>query len=195
VDLLRRLGVTLGYSVNSIPSVTAGGEVISSSLIRQNIRNGDLGRVKELLGRHYSICGVVEKGDQLGRNLGFPTANLGVEGLELPPCGVYSATVLLGTQQVRAVLNLGYRPTLNVPTPLLRFEVHILDFDGDLYGREIEVFPEQKLRDELRFPSVGALKEQISRDIAHARTLVSSTRPADLEARSGLQTTGTITTR
>jgi riboflavin kinase / FMN adenylyltransferase len=122
-----------------------------------------------MLGRPYSVAGQVVSGDQLGQKLGFPTANLNVTQLALPPAGVYAG--LVKTQGITrpGVLNLGYRPTLNRPQPALRFEVHLLDFQGDLYGQDLEFVFGKRLRGEQKFGSVAELQEQIRKDVAAAR--------------------------
>jgi riboflavin kinase/FMN adenylyltransferase len=131
-----------------------------------------------MLGRAYSLAGTVIRGDGLGRQLGFPTANLDVSGLALPPHGVYSiqAGIRLSSairpsssSRHRGVLNIGVRPTLANPAPKLRVEVHLLEFDGDLYGQELEIVIGEKLRDEKRFGSLADLQQQIARDIERAR--------------------------
>src|SRR4030095_3713962 len=108
-----------------------------------------------LLGRPYALAGIVQRGDRLGRELGVPTANLSVDGLELPPSGVYAARARRIKTQTdhRAALNLGVRPTLPQPEGELRFEVHLLDFNGDLYEEELEVTFVEYLRPEQRFDS------------------------------------------
>src|SRR6185369_786696 len=112
-----------------------------------------------------SLVGKVYRGDQLGRQLGFPTANLDVSGLALPPSGVYAAQAILGGTFHRAVVNSGTRPTLQSPVPQLRVEAHLLDFKAELYGQELELLFVDKLRDEKKFPSLEDLRRQISRDI------------------------------
>ena len=108
-------------------------------------------------------------GGQLGRQLGFPTANIDAAGLVLPPNGVYAIHAQAGGRTHRAVLNIGLRPTLKNPAPQLRVEAHLLDFDGDLYGQEVEISFVEKLRDEEKFPSLEALQKQIAGDVARAR--------------------------
>jgi riboflavin kinase/FMN adenylyltransferase len=171
VDLLRHLGSELGFNVHVAPAVALGGEVVSSSRIRQCLRAGQLEHVGELLGRPYALAGTVRQGDQLGRELGFPTANLDVTGLELPPHGVYAARVRRVARggEHPAVLNLGVRPTLARREGELRFEVHLLDFDADLYGEELEVTFVQHLRAERHFAGLQQLREQIIADVASAR--------------------------
>jgi riboflavin kinase/FMN adenylyltransferase len=169
VALLRKLGSELGFFVHGMAAVSLDGKAISSTRIRERVLAGDLDAAGQMLGRAYSISSRVIEGDKLGRTLGFPTANLDIAGLVLPPCGVYAATVQAGGGTHHAVLNIGHRPTLNNPAPPLRFEAHILDFTGDLYGREMEVTPIKKLRDEQKFCSLDELKSQIARDIQAAR--------------------------
>ncbi|MBN9688844.1 MAG: bifunctional riboflavin kinase/FAD synthetase [Verrucomicrobia bacterium] len=171
IPLLERLGRELGFGLHVASPVSLGGNVVSSSRIRQCLRAGQLDQVNELLGRAYAISGVVQPGDRLGRQWGVPTANLNVLGLELPPFGVYAARVrrLARSEDFPGVLNVGVRPTLGQPQGELRFEVHLLDFDGDLYGEELEVTFVEFLRAEQRFGSLDLLREQIGRDLLAAR--------------------------
>ncbi|MCL5096120.1 MAG: bifunctional riboflavin kinase/FAD synthetase [Candidatus Omnitrophica bacterium] len=170
--LLRQLGRELGFAVHEIVPVTQGSHVISSTLIRKSIRAGDFAAASRQLGRPYSLCGNVVRGDQLGRQMGFPTANLGVNGLALPPNGVYVAQALHQERRYSAVVNIGLRPTLDHPVPKLQVEAHLLGFKGDLYGAGLELFFVSKLRDERKFPSRDSLGAQISRDIAAAENIL-----------------------
>lgn len=174
IALLRRIGLERGVAVHVAQPVSLGGVVVSSSRIRQSLREGDLETVSELLGRPYAVSGTVVRGDQLGRRIGFPTANIDVQGLELPPHGVYAARVriLPGAPDVPAVLNWGVRPTLDRPEGEGRFEVHLLEQEGDLYGRELEITFVRFLRAECRFDSVEALQSQIGRDCIAAREVL-----------------------
>jgi riboflavin kinase/FMN adenylyltransferase len=113
----------------------------------------------------------VIRGDQLGRQLGFPTANLDVANLVVPPNGVYAVHALVSGQQHRAVVNIGTRPTLQASEPRLQVEIHLLDYSGDLYEQEMEIAFVAKLREEQRFASREALRAQIQRDIAAAEEL------------------------
>jgi riboflavin kinase/FMN adenylyltransferase len=123
-----------------------------------------------MLGRAYSVSGTIVRGDALGQQLGFPTANLDATGLALPPTGVYAAHATIPGQTYRAVVNIGYRPTLQHPSPPpLRVEAHLLDFKGDLLGSELEVTFVEKLREEKQFASLAKLREQISQDILEAQ--------------------------
>jgi riboflavin kinase/FMN adenylyltransferase len=184
VDLLKKLGQELNFSVHGLAAVSLDGEVVSSTRIREAVRNGQLDLASQMLGRGYSLAGTVVRGDQLGRQLGFPTANIDTTGLILPPNGVYAVHVIIRSPSppdslnksespaircYRAVLNIGLRPTVASPTPQLRVEVHLLDFTNDIYGRELEITFIEKVRDEQKFPSLEALKEQIARDIESAK--------------------------
>lgn len=125
----------------------------------------------QMLGRRWSLCGRVVHGDHRGRELGFPTANLEPSGLALPPNGVYAVEVR-GTQRpYEGVLNIGFRPTLAASAPRLQVEVHLLDFQGDLYDQELELHFVARIRDEQKFPSLDVLKAQIQRDIESTRKL------------------------
>ncbi len=169
VALLERLGTGLGFSVDRVPPLRVEGRVLSSTLIREQIRQGDLATASRWLGRPYSLGGRVVHGDGLGRQLEYPTANLDIRGLQLPPPGVYAARVRDGDGPWRAaVMNLGVRPTVGTDaTP--RLEVHVLDCAADLYGHELEVQPVHRLRAEQRFESLAALRTQIARDVRQAR--------------------------
>ena len=169
VALLQRLGTDLGFIVHGISALSLDGEVVSSTRIRDAIRSGRLDDASQMLGRSYSLAGKVVPGDKLGRQLGFPTANVEAIGLVTPPAGVYAVHAQVLGRSYRGAANLGLRPTLNHAKPEFRLEVHLLDFSGDLYGQEIELFFIQKLRDEAKFGSVEALKEQITKDLAAAR--------------------------
>lgn len=173
LEVLRQFGNDLGFAVHGAEPVTLDGAPISSSRIREAIRRGALREAGLMLGRAYSIAGKVVKGDGLGRQLGFATANLEVAGLVLPPNGVYTAHVRLASDRLPAVLNLGVRPTIPAARPTPRLEVHLLDWSGDLYGQDIEVFFDVKLRDEQKFESPKALKSQIAKDVAAARRQLS----------------------
>ena len=171
VALLKQLGIELHFTVHGLAAVALDGEPVSSTRIREAIRTGDLDAASQMLGREYSIAGTVIRGEQLGRKLGFPTANLDVTGLVLPLNGVYAVHARVAGREYRGALNLGLRPTLASPTPRLQCEVHLLDFAEEIYGAELELTFAAKLRDEQKFLDVEALKSQITRDLAAARDL------------------------
>jgi riboflavin kinase/FMN adenylyltransferase len=165
VQLLKRLAAALRFGVRALPSVSLNGRVVSSTRIRAAIIAGELHSVSQMLGRPYSLAGPVIEGDHLGRQLGFPTANLDPSGLALPPKGVYAVYAHAGGQTYPAALNIGTRPTLAHPEPQLRLEAHLIEFQGDLYGQELEITFLEKLRDERHFPSLADLRAQIAEDV------------------------------
>lgn len=171
VDLLKKLGSELGFVVHGMSALSLDGRAVSSTRIREEIGRGNLDAASQMLGRAYALAGNVVRGDGLGRELGFPTANLDVTGMAVPPTGVYAASIDIGGRNYRAVLNIGYRPTLRQPQPQFRVEAHLPGFQGDLYGTELEVVILEKMRDERRFSSLSELKEQIARDVAAALKL------------------------
>ena len=174
VALLKQLGAELKFIVHGLAAVSLDGEPVSSTRIREAVRTGDLDSASQMLGREYSIAGSVIRGDQLGRKLGFPTANLEVAGLILPPNGVYAVHARVAGREHRGALNLGLRPTLASPTPRLQCEVHLLDFAEEIYGEELELTFATKLRDEQKFPDLAALQSQIHLDLAAARACFSA---------------------
>ena len=169
VELLRRLGAELKFAVHGLAAVSLDGEPVSSTRIREAIRSGQFDAAGQMLGRAWSLAGPVVKGDQLGTRIGFPTANLEVNGRVLPPHGVYAVHVHAGSRIHRGVINIGVRPTVATGQLQVRVEAHLLDFSGDLYGQDLEITFVEKLREEQKFPTVEALKEQILRDVADAR--------------------------
>jgi riboflavin kinase/FMN adenylyltransferase len=172
VALLQKLGPELGFQVHGLAAVSLDGQVVSSTRIREKIREGDFDAASQMLGRPYAICGQVIQGDRVGRELGFPTANLDVTHLNLPPNGVYAGLCRVDGHSYRAAVNLGLRPTLGSPQPQLRVEAHLLDFSGDLYGSELEVELGAKLRDERKFASKDELSRQIASDVAQIRAAI-----------------------
>jgi riboflavin kinase/FMN adenylyltransferase len=171
VTLLRKLGSELRFRVHGLSEVSLDGNVVSSTRIREAIGSGRLDAASQMMGRGYSLAGQVVKGQRIGGTLGFPTANIDVAGLVLPPRGVYAAHAHAGAGQFRAVVNIGVRPTMTRADHSVTVEAHLLGFAGDLYGREIEVTFVEKLRDEQKFPSVEELRAQIARDISRANAV------------------------
>jgi riboflavin kinase/FMN adenylyltransferase len=169
VALLKELGDELAFVVHGLAAVSLDGQIVSSTRIREAIRSGNLDAASQMLGRPYAISGRVIEGDRVGRQLGFPTANLDVTGLVLPPNGVYAGLARVGTNSRHVALNIGFRPTVISAAPQLRVEAHLLDFSGDLYGQELEIEVGDRLRDEKKFASAMELRAQIGRDIAMIR--------------------------
>ncbi|UCH54202.1 MAG: bifunctional riboflavin kinase/FAD synthetase [Pseudomonadota bacterium] len=166
--MLTAAGQRHGFQVVNMHTVNIDGERVSSTRVRTALGAGDLERAEHLLGRPYRMCGRVAHGDKLGRTLGIPTANIKLHRQSSPLHGVFVVEVFgLEREPLPAVASLGTRPTVGGTHMLL--EVHLLDFDADIYGRHVNVNFLHKLRDEQRFGSLEELKEWIGRDIAAAR--------------------------
>lgn len=172
LDLLTRLGERHGFVVVGLPSVNVDGETVSSTLIRQAVETGDLPKAARMLGRQFTILGTVVAGQQLGRQLGFPTANLAAHNEQFPPNGVYAVTARWDGGTYPGVVNLGYRPTVAQPGGERLLELHLFDFDRQIYGDDVEVEFRAFLRPEKKFSGVDELRAQIARDAAAARNLV-----------------------
>ena len=174
VDLLRDFGGTLGLRTRTVGPVGEDGEVVSSSRIRQALRDGDPQEAARLLSRPFAIRGVVQHGDKVGRTIGYPTANLSIERYLRPKFGIYAVTgkVLATGQELKGAANLGVRPQFEPPKELL--EPYFFDFSGDLYGQEIEVAFHHFLRPEAKFDGLDALMAQMEKDCEEARRLLSA---------------------
>ncbi|MFH0941596.1 MAG: bifunctional riboflavin kinase/FAD synthetase [Chloroflexota bacterium] len=170
-EKLRRLGQEMGFSVRVIAPVTIGGEVVSSTTIRQALSQGDMTRVSRLLGRPFSLRGRVVTGTSRGKGLGYPTANLAVDPEQaLPANGVYASQSHIGTKSYPAMTYIGRRPTFDEEQPVV--ETYLIDFTGDLYDREMAIDIRHYLRGDQRFESAEALSKQISADVALGRKLL-----------------------
>lgn len=160
-----------GIGVTIVPPVTNGGTVISSTAIRERLRAGDVRTAAAWLGRWYSVGGDVVRGDARGRSLGVPTANLRVPAEKvIPATGVYAAYARLGNEVHMAAASIGTRPTFGGVG--LTVEAHLLDLDRDLYGQRVDLAFVERLRDDHRFATAGALVEQMLSDLAAARSLL-----------------------
>jgi riboflavin kinase / FMN adenylyltransferase len=170
--LLRKLGAQFEFEVVGIPAVTLeNGELVSSTAIRHAVEAGDLERAAEMLGREYTILGTVVRGEHLGKKIGFPTANLSAHSEQFPPNGVYFAQATLNGIIYPGVVNLGYRPTVSSDKTERVLEIYLLDFDHDIYGKDIEVRFVRYLRPEQKFENLDALAKQIELDVQQARRL------------------------
>lgn len=176
-DLLRRIGSEKNFITREVSAVLVDGAVVSSTLIRKAIAEGRLAEAARLLGRDYSLTGTVLHGAGLGSKIGFPTANIATDSLQLPPNGVYAVDALIGDDHFHGVANLGVRPTLGTESNRL-LEVHLFDFTGDLYGCDLEVRLVEFLRPEKKFASLDDLRAEISRDSVAARELLAANRSA-----------------
>ncbi|HEX8371805.1 MAG TPA: bifunctional riboflavin kinase/FAD synthetase [Chthoniobacterales bacterium] len=169
VDFLRKEGCELGFSVVAVPPVKLSGEIVSSTLVRRAVEAGELDRAAQFLGRPYTILGTVVSGAQLGRTLGFPTANLSAHNEQFPPNGVYAIEAQVGSTVQQGVANIGVRPTVENAAPGRLLEVHLFDFAEDLYGQDIEVSFAAALREEKKFANLDELRAQIALDAQSAR--------------------------
>jgi riboflavin kinase/FMN adenylyltransferase len=171
--ILAEAGRRLGFEVDVLPAITLGGERVSSSGVRAALAASDFERARRWLGRPWSMRGRVQPGRRLGAQLGFPTANVPLERRRSPVAGIFAVHVHGVAEAARAgVASLGTRPTIGGTEALL--EAHVFDFDGDLYGREIEVEFVARLRDEERFATLEALTAQMQRDAADARRILNA---------------------
>jgi riboflavin kinase/FMN adenylyltransferase len=169
--LIESCGRALGFDVDVVSPVAVGGQVVCGPSLRRHLSAGDLAAVERMLGRPYSVCGRVVHGHHRGKGLGIPTANLLLRGIELPPDGVYAVRAEWMERRFAAVANVGRKPTFGDAERTV--EVHILDFDREIYGSRLSVAFVARLRGEVRFPNVAALVEQIRSDIRDARRLLS----------------------
>ncbi len=165
VEFLKRSGDKLGFKVIVVPPVKVNSEIVSSTLIREYIKKGKTERVFQLLGRHFSLYGTVVGGRRVGRTLGFPTANITAHPeMVVPANGVYITKTKYEDRWVNSITNVGIAPTLRNES-VFSIETHLLDFNEDIYGKDIEVCFFHKLRGEKKYENVEALKKQVAIDI------------------------------
>lgn len=173
--VLRRLGEKMGFTLEVIAPRLIEGQVVSSTAIRQALSQGDVLQVEKLLGRRFSLCAEVVSGVERGRSLGFPTANLDFDpGRALPADGIYVTLAYFDGETHPSVTNIGKRPTFQGKNRTV--EVYLLDFKGDLYGKELKIELVERLRGEKRFASADELKGQIARDVEAARAALQNIR-------------------
>lgn len=165
-NTVRQCTESLDFKVEQVEGLNSDGGAVSSSLIREALKQGRLEEANNLLGYSYSLSGMVIEGRKIGRSIGFPTANIGtVNQHKLIPCnGVYAVEVSLGGKSYPGMLNIGSNPTVNTDPGLRSIEVHILNFEGDIYGRSISVVFRKRLRDEIMFGNIKQLAEQMEID-------------------------------
>lgn len=168
IDLLKSMGAVNHYEVEAASTFAISGERVSSTRIRKALESGDFKLAEALLGKPYSISGRVIVGQQLGRKLGAPTANVELHRIRAPLSGVYAVEVDVAGLIYHGVANVGTRPTVNDSLRAV-LEVHLFDFDEDIYRQNISVIFREKIRDEIKFDSIEALKEQIHKDFAIGR--------------------------
>jgi riboflavin kinase/FMN adenylyltransferase len=169
IELLKRLGSELGFVAGEVPEVSLRGRRVSSSKIRDLLAHGQVNLARRMLGRPYGVEGLVERGDERGHKLGFPTANLHPHNRVIPKNGVYVTGTLIEGQWRRSVTNIGVRPTFGETTEP-SVETYVMNWDGDLYGNVVRVRFLYRLRDERKFASIEDLKTQIERDVTRANS-------------------------
>jgi len=169
IALFQKLSVLYGYEMHAVSQLKQGRETISSTRIRQLVREGQLNQAAHLLGRAVSVSGAVIKGSARGRSLGYPTANVAYEADILPPQGVYVVRVLFGKKSYPAIANIGTRPSFEKQNSKLYLEIHILDFSKNIYGQRMQVEFLKKIRNEKKFSSPQSLIRQIQKDESLAR--------------------------
>lgn len=180
VALLRQLGERHGYTVDELEPISDGSTVYSSTAVRRMVSAGNVSCAASLLGRHFSISGRVVHGHERGRGLGFPTANIETEKDLIPSVGVYAVKVCMGDRLLDGACNIGPNPTFG--NQHLSIEVFLLDFEGDLYGRELTLFFIERLRGEKRFSGIDELKQAIAADVARCREILGEARPVPSES-------------
>jgi riboflavin kinase/FMN adenylyltransferase len=172
---LRAAGKHYGFGVTAVPVACLNGAVVNSAAIRNALAAGDLATARAMLGRDYMMSGRIVRGAQLGRKLGFPTANVPVQRHKSAVLGIFAVRVQLGDRHLEGVANVGTRPTVdNTGKTLL--EVFIFDFDEDIYGEYIDVYFVERIRDELKFPDLDSMIEQMHDDVTRARALLAASR-------------------
>jgi len=169
-DYLISCGRKIGFAVEVVDAFKVGEDIVSSTLIRNLIIKGDFKKVTSLLGRFYNVAGIVVPGKGRGAGLGFPTANIEPEKELLPPSGIYAAFVDVEGKRYLAALNIGEKPTFADYT--FTFEVHLLDFSGDLRGKRLNTEFVEKLRDIIKFDSPEKLKKQIAADVEKTKSIL-----------------------
>jgi riboflavin kinase/FMN adenylyltransferase len=172
---LHRAGLAAGFTVEQVGSIECDGTRVSSTAVREALGRGDMDTARRLLGRDYAMTGRVIRGSRLGRQLGMPTANVNLCRRLSPVAGIFAARVRVAgaaPEALPGVASVGTRPTINGVEPLL--EVHVFDFDRDLYGRYIEVEFVSKLRDEVKFPDLASLQRQMHLDAELARRILAA---------------------
>jgi riboflavin kinase/FMN adenylyltransferase len=173
--LLGSLGHSLGFDAEYLPTVEVAGERASSTAVRQALAAGELDHAARLLGRPYSISGRVVHGDKLGRDIGFPTANIQLKHNRPPLLGIFAVEVCgLNGEPLPGVASLGNRPTVKNPDAAPVLEVHLFDFNAEIYGRRVRVDFLHKLRDEVKYPDLDSLVAQIRRDVDNAKQFLAN---------------------
>ena len=171
--MLQTFGAECDFDVIETATCEVDGHRVSSTFVRQQLEVANFPLVERLLGRPYAISGEVVEGQKLGSDLGFPTCNVNLHRQRIPLHGVYACEVELDGKCFAAAVNIGYRPTVTEQGEAL-LEAHLLDFSGDLYGRQLDVVFRSKIREEEKYDSLEILKQQIALDVQQVREFFSS---------------------
>jgi riboflavin kinase/FMN adenylyltransferase len=172
-EALTSIGRKMGFFVTVSPPFMIDGEVVSSTAVRKALAEGDMARVARLTGRAYQMKGIIVSGEGLGRQLGFPTANLRVpEGWAVPRDGVYATLTHINGDTYRSMTSIGVRPTFGGKSRTI--ETYIVDYQGDLYGKDVSIDIVSWLREEKKFPDAESLKQQMAEDVARGKSILSS---------------------
>ncbi|HEY4027305.1 MAG TPA: riboflavin biosynthesis protein RibF [Candidatus Dormibacteraeota bacterium] len=175
VAWLRQHGLRHGYVVEEVPPFRLDGDEVHSSDVRRLLTLGEVEAANRLLGREFALTGLVEPGDRIGREIGWPTVNLAVPpGKLVPGHGIYAGWARVAGGEHQAAISVGYRPTFDKTD--LRVEAYLLDFEGDLYQQRLELRFVARLRDEIKYPDAKSLSEQIARDVQHTRDVLNRSR-------------------
>lgn len=169
LEMLGELGRELSFAEVGLEAITTDGQIISSTWVRAAVRQGDFVTAARLLGREYAVLGTVVEGSRVGRTLGFPTANLSAHNEQFPPDGVYAVTARWKEMELKGVVNIGVRPTIANTDGERLLELHIFDFNEQIYGEDIEVSFRKYLRPEKKFQGLDQLRTQIALDVAAAK--------------------------
>jgi len=174
LSLLKELGSAYHFKVDVVDALEINSEKVSSTKIREAVKSGEIPKANQYLGRNFGFSGTVVTGNQIGGKMGFPTVNIVPLAMHqlIPGNGVYAVRVTMGGNQLKGMCNIGYRPTVS-DSGELRIEIHLLDFDREVYGEGIELEFIQRIRDEQKFPSREALQMQLKQDEITCRELLS----------------------
>ncbi|MBI5640157.1 MAG: bifunctional riboflavin kinase/FAD synthetase [Nitrospirae bacterium] len=170
IQMLKKLGEELGFTVREVEQISIGSEVISSTKIRQLLKDGEVEHASRLLGRSYAITGIVVRGDGRGKGLGFPTANIVPKHMIIPANGVYAVRLFVRDRLYDGIANIGLRPTFSKET--LTVEVNIFNFNEDIYSEEVSLFFISRIREEKKFHGAGELVRQIEKDLIKAKEIL-----------------------
>jgi len=171
ISLLMSLCIKNKVELDVLEPIKIDNKIVSSSFIRESLIKGEIEKANKMLGRFYSLEGNIIKGRGLGRKIGFPTANVEVDKNKLLPIGIFSGFAFLENSLCKAVTYIGFNPTINKDKKILAIEIYLIDFSGNIYGKNIKFFFLKKIRDEKKFKNINDLKNQIERDVEYVKKI------------------------